>query len=432
MTAIFYPDLTATSDGGEFTLEARSPHNGTIRHRDGREPSVDEFAFKYRQHQGEFRYRLMDGERRVAWERWQTRGEDSPGELVVADDGWAVIRTHGFSPEVIAVAPDGRDVARVRVVWADGEHPEPAPDRRPPVYYWPLDHLACTTAGHYWSGHSWRAFFQHGGASFFHWRASWGQRLVLDLGGAVAFTDEREVPFELAASVVEAEREGVVNLLEGLSRRMDEVRALLSRRSGDEEQKPDPLLLQVRQASNALHLAGVHRLQECVPFLREWESIDLPSLSMGSTAMTGRWQLQTQLFRPIVHHALKLLGEEPRGFPTYNFCTYSDDRTADRFRMPERLADRRERAAQVSKEMSAEEVLHLLGSPDFIRRHSRQVGKLYEWPEDWEYDLRDGTTWTTLRLTWEERRREVRMTAVEWVAPYWLDGDDREAEYLRF
>src|SRR4051812_14499864 len=111
MTAIFYSDCEATSDGGRFTLEARSPHNGTIRHRDGRKPSEKEFGFKYREHQSEFRYRLLDHAPhrslgrlvgvtgpRVVWERWQPKREDSPHELIVSDDGWAVIRTHGFAP----------------------------------------------------------------------------------------------------------------------------------------------------------------------------------------------------------------------------------------------------------------------------------------------------------------------------------------------
>ncbi|HYT89620.1 MAG TPA: hypothetical protein VEL76_13015, partial [Gemmataceae bacterium] len=135
MTAIFYPDCQATSPTGKFTLEARSPHNGTIKHRDGRPPSEDEFGFTYRQHQSEFRYRLVENPPRpflarlfrkqggpVVWERWQSREEDSPHELVVSDDGWSVIRTHGFRPEVIAVAPTGVDVVRVRISGDGDEH----------------------------------------------------------------------------------------------------------------------------------------------------------------------------------------------------------------------------------------------------------------------------------------------------------------------
>lgn len=429
MTAIFYPDCTATSDDGRLTLEARSPHNGTIRHRNGRKPSSDEFGFKYRQHQSEFRYQLLDAGR-VVWERWQDRREDSPHEVVVSDDGWAVIRTHGFQPEVIAVAPDGRDAVRVRITGDGSEHRDPTPAGTPFVFDWAPAHLDFSTAGLYWAAHSWRGFLDCAGDPYFSWRPWWGQRLVLDLGRGVAFTDG-PLPDRLAAAVVESERAGVVGLLAGLSRRMDEVRALLSRRSGEEDEEPDPLLVQVRMATAALHLAGVHRLRACVPYLREWESIDLPSASTGSEAMPGRWWLQAQYFRPVVHHALKLLGEEPVGYATYHFCVFADDWTATRFPTPERVADRRTRACGLNTAMSAEDVLQLVGSPDFIRRDSRQVGKFYQWSEDWEYDLRGGEGWTTLRLTWEEHLRAGRMTAMEEVEPYWLDCNDREAEYLR-
>jgi hypothetical protein len=443
VTAIYYPDCEATSETGWFTLEARSPHNGTVCHRDGRKPSEHEFGFKYRQHQSEFRYRLLahvgqgtlgrlfgGAAPSVVWERWQGKREDSPHELVVADDGWAVIRTHGFAPEVIAVCPDGRDAVRVLITGPGSEHGEPDPPRAPPVFHWAPDHLSFSTAGLYWSAHSWRCFFHHSNEPYFAWRASWGQRLVLDLGRALAFTGEEHLPIGLGAAVIEAERRGVRTLLEGLSRQLDEVRAILSRQTGGEEDDRDPLWDPVRRASAALHLVGVHRLTVCVPFLREWEGFDVPSTAMGSSAMPGRWWLQTQHFRPIVHHALKVLGEEPQGFPTYRFIT-GEFASPERFPMPERLPDRRGRAARLNREMSAEEVLQLLGSPDHIRRRSRQVGQFYRWSEDWEYDFRDGMTWTTLRLTWEEEDRKGRLTAVAEVAPYWLDSDDREREYLR-
>jgi hypothetical protein len=444
MTAIFYPDCTVTSGSGRFTLEARSPHNGTIRHRDGREPSESEFGFKYREHQSEFRYRLLDTtprgtlgqllrgrEPRIVWERWQQEREDSPGELVVSEDGWSVIRTHGFRPEVIAVAPDGRDVVRVRATWADGEDTESAPNGPTPVDAWPLEHLSLSTAGHYWAEHSWRYFFHWREEPYFAWRTSWGQRLVIDLSRGVAFTAEQRLPEGLADGADSAEGEGVTALLGVLSGQMNEVRALLDRRGEDEERESSRLVQWVRQASAALHLVGVHRLSGCIPYLREWEPIDWPSMSTGSSAMPGRWWLQTQHLRPIVHHALKLLGEEPLGFPTYRFTAGGFD-APEVFPMPERLADRRQRVERLSFEMSAEEVLSLLGSPDFICRQFQRAGKPGPEAERWEYDFRTGASWTTLQLMWEERHRGEHLAAIDWVAPYWLEGTEREAEYLRF
>ena len=131
MTAIFFPDCEATSNSGRFRIEARSPHNGTILRRNGTKPK-DAFEFKYRQHQTEFRYRLLDDQLSdvgIAWERFQTGKEDSPHELVVSDDGWTIIRTHGFKPELIAVGLNGRDVLRVGLESEDGEETEKRPSR---------------------------------------------------------------------------------------------------------------------------------------------------------------------------------------------------------------------------------------------------------------------------------------------------------------
>ena len=119
MTTVYYPDRDARSPDGRFLLEGRSPHNGTIAHRDG-SSAEGEFGITYREHQSGFRYRLLDtsrrGSARVVWERWQDAPENSPHELHASDHGWSVIRTHGTRPKVIAVNPAGRDAVRVRVV----------------------------------------------------------------------------------------------------------------------------------------------------------------------------------------------------------------------------------------------------------------------------------------------------------------------------
>lgn len=167
MTAVNYPDREADSESGRFTIEARSPYNGTISLRDGHMPSEDDFAFKYRQHQSEFRYRLLDNapryahgwvskaaDSKVVWERFQKKQEDSPQELLVSDDGWSVIRTHGFTPEVIAVRLDGLDVLRVRLTRNDGENDGGDQSRRSARPVWPLARLLFTTAGQYWSANS--------------------------------------------------------------------------------------------------------------------------------------------------------------------------------------------------------------------------------------------------------------------------------------
>jgi hypothetical protein len=150
MTAVSYPDLVTTSENGRFCLKANSPHNETIERRDGTTPSEDEYSFKYGVHQREFRYRLLDDRDRILWERWQGVEEDSPGELLVSDQGWSILRTHGFNPEIIAVSPDGSGSIRVKIIREDSSTPIPIDSS-----VWRLRHLASSTVGDLWSWHSW-------------------------------------------------------------------------------------------------------------------------------------------------------------------------------------------------------------------------------------------------------------------------------------
>jgi hypothetical protein len=437
MTAIFYPDCTATSLNGKFTLEACSPDNGTINHRNGRPPSEDDFGFKYREHQDEFRYRLIDNTRTpllarlfgkgggsVVWERWQEIGEDSPHELVVSDDGWSILRTHGFRPEVIVVSPSGKDTLRVRI--ADRGVERYLSSTVVPISSWTPEHLIDSTAGLYWTEHSWRYFFQHQGSNYFVWRTSWGQLLLLDLQQpGLLMEPEPSTPLMLA--VIEGEKQGVCDLLSAFTGRMSEVRNWFQRRT-DEEAEQEGIDPRIRFLTSAFHLAGVHRLATMIPRLREWEEIDCPGMSMGSSAMVNGWWLEVQYFRPILHHALRLLGQEPLGLAAYHFR----DNDKQRYPMPERIPDRNSRASQVRQDMSAEDVLNLLGSPDHIRRRSRQEGTIYRWSEDWEYDFRAADKWTTFRITWEEERRKGQIIQIETVPAYWLHSDERESEILRF
>jgi hypothetical protein len=329
---------------------------------------------------------------------------------VVSDDGWSVLRTHGFRPEVVAVSPAGNDAVRVRI----SEHRSAV--SAAPVFSWSPRHLIFSTAGLYWAGDSWRYFLNHSGSPYFAWRTSWGERLVMDLGRAVLSEDP-----ELAPALDEEEKRGVTALLAELTPRMEEVRVLLFR-TGDEEVGSEPLAERVRQVRAALHLVGVHRLKDCAPFLREWEVMDCPGSSQGSEAMPDGWWREAQYFRPVVQHSLRLLGEEPVGFPAYNFTNFGDN-TRRRFPIPERVPDRGTLAAHLRRGMSAEEVLGRLGSPDHIQQRWHEARF---WTEDWEYDYRVAGRWVTMRLTW----KEGRLLSAEEVPPYWLESSERETEFF--
>jgi hypothetical protein len=442
MTAIFYPDLEVRSPNGELTFEARSPHNGTINHKDGRSPSDSEYGFKYRCHQDEFRYRLIDNtdpiqgstkQRHVLWERWQPRGEDSPHELIVSDDGWCIIRTHGFRPEIIAVSPDGTDVACVQLINEGNVTYRDTPLRRS----WILAHVAYSTAGLYWSSTSWPYFDRIHERPIFAWRTSWGQRLVIDLENGNLHSEEEQSTRPLATQLVEAEKQGVWRLLSDLSRIWQSVRDYM-KRPRVEDEPPQPKLAKVGYVKAALHLVGKHSLRECLPFLRQWEEIDLPGASMG-TVTKEKWWLEHQHFRPIVHHSIRLLNEEPKGFATYHFLNVDCPEASQpgsicdlpRIPIPERIGDRAARKSKLDPHMSVQEVLRLLGSPDHISRRSRKEGKYYKWYEGWEYDFRNSKGWTTLRIAWKENNGVGQIIGVNEKPAPWMNSDKREAEILR-
>lgn len=444
MTAIFYPDCEAVSPNGRYLLEARSPYNGSINHRDGSAPPEDDFSFRGSSHQNEFRYRLIDVTRSqlpsplvandggaVVWERWQEQGEESPHELVVSDEGWSILRTHGFGPEVIAVSREGNVVIRVGIGGPNDEPDEEAVGEQSlqrvnsPV--WHAVHRHITTAGIFWTRHSWRYFFSVSDVDYFAWRTSWGQRLVIDLTNATLLDDEQPGDSVLSVAMRESEIQAACALLLELASQHMEIQRLVNlRRENLDAEKENPLLEKVRYATFAIHLAGVHRVARCVPFLRCLEWIDCVSSWTGSHAMDHGWSVEAQSLRPILHHTLRLLGEEPQGYAT---CHFTKD--GERFPIPERIPARRERVVALNLSMPPAEVLRLLGAPDYIRGESHKVGKKnYRWTEDWEYDFRLDEQWVTLRITSEQVNRKGRIVRFEEVPSPWLHSDQREADIL--
>src|SRR5688572_10006396 len=106
MSDVYHPDRTACSPGGRYVLSARSPDNAPPHPKDG---VGAERNFRGEANQGGFLYRLRDlDEGRLLWQRAQ-QGENSPAEILVSDEGWSILRTHGFFPEVIAISPAGED-----------------------------------------------------------------------------------------------------------------------------------------------------------------------------------------------------------------------------------------------------------------------------------------------------------------------------------
>jgi hypothetical protein len=442
VTAIFYPDRLATSPDGRFTLDARSPHNGTIDYPDGTPAADDEFPFRYREHQRDFRYRLLESATgSVLWERWQYAREDSSHDLLVSDDGWSILRTHGFMPELIAVSPSGDDAMRVRLMGPDDSpsysETQPVAPGRPeaPSYRWHLRHLAHTTGGHFWADNWCPMFFHWRGNAWFSCRTYWRQRLIIGLrGGRVVPEDDRSAEAAAVNSACdEREKQWASRVLSDLASNVESVMAWVEwcrnhapkdEEEDDETQRSRALLAPAAAAAN---FAALHGMRDCVDALRRCERLEVRRWSTSSSAMPKGWWVEKQHLRPIVQHALRVLGEEPEGYPTYHFTSPLGE---TRFAVSERTPVTDERLSRVKRRMRATDVLELLGPPHFLRRQSHLSEKGYRWTEQWEYDRRSGGQWLTRRITWEERKRAGRIIGVEDVPPYWLDGEERVVSML--
>ncbi|MDY7226670.1 hypothetical protein [Hyalangium rubrum] len=316
MTDSYDQDCEATSPNGRFTLEARAQRTS--------------------------RYRLLDNlggagsSPSVVWERWQSEGEDGPHEVLVSDEGWSILRTHGYNPEVIAVSPAGHEVVRVLVgnqrPPEDGS-PEASNPHKARRYKWPVRTRGYLTGGRGWEWlNSWPYFFQMEGTALFVWRTSLGQRLILDLTHGALLPDDSPAQTALTLRMAEEEKRGAYRLLSNLTAQLYEVQEVLARRADVADERNHPLRVKLWRVPIAFQLVGQYRLQECLPLLRFWEA-----------ALGPEWSMEAQAFRPLIHHALRLLGAEPTGDAAYHFRHPQHERLP----VPEHVPHRRERAAEL-------------------------------------------------------------------------------------
>ncbi|WNG24100.1 hypothetical protein F0U62_08740 [Cystobacter fuscus] len=374
-------------------------------------------------HQDHFLYRLLEGER-VLWAREQGQDEDSPHELLVSDDGWSILRTQGYKPQVIAVSPDGHAELQVFLQGLPprGEARGEPGARRVRRYEWHVAPPFAFMGGFYWAIDSWPYFLQVDGTACFVWRTSWGPRLVLDLTHGTLLPEDSSARAAITRAMDEEEKRGALRLLRQLAARLYEVQEFLVSRASSVRENLSPFLVQLQHVRPAMKLVGIHRNQEALPVLRFWERIDSPGPSTGTTALPSGWWVEQQCYRPTLHHSLRLLGAEPLGHAAYHFRSGSEQ---PRFPVPEHVPHRRERAAQLHPGMSGEQVLEQVGAPDHIRHSPNRTGKEYDWTEEWEYDFRFAEQWVTLRLTWERGEQRGRIARRQEEPASWLHADKR-------
>lgn len=417
MSDVFFGDLHRRSHNGRYRLEVQSPMNGLIADRTGAFVTPPARAM-----QGDFRYTLIDDSTsRTVWERWQERNEGSPAECVVCDNGWVVVRTHSFSPQMFIFTPAGEVAVRVNirstrkyrgiVISADDET-------------WIDDRVIATSAGAYWAGNSWRYFFRHDDKPYFAWRPYWGRRLVFSLDGerGQRLSDEQANEPGLLATMIREEGDWASRRVTEAALHSVPLQVFLAE-TYQNRCKPQPIREHLAFLIPAIQLCGVHQRHECISSLLELESLSFirSTSTCRAIGMDKGWSLETELFRPVVHHALRRMGQVPRGLPPFRFpsrdgqCLPGLDTGDDRRTIPER----------VRPGITPIETLERIGSPDDYFEGAGKAGELY-----WDYDFHQEGAWFSHRLTWARFEDGNRLAAIETVPAPWLTNSDREFKYL--
>jgi hypothetical protein len=370
--------------------------------------------------QSNFRYMLIDeATNSTVWERWQQPNEGSPAECVVGDDGRVIVRTHSFFPHLLLLSPTGEIAVRVKlrsprpyrgiVIPADAET-------------WIDDRVISTSAGAYWADNSWRYFFRHDDKPYFAWRPYWGRRLVFSLDDGQRLSDDQANEPGLLATMIREEGEWASRSVNEAARHIDPLKAFLAD-TYPNRCKPQPVREHVTFLIPAIHLCGVHQRRECIPALLELESLSfIRSTSTCRAIGFGKgWSLEKELFRPIVHHALRRMGQAPRGLPPFHFPS----RDGRRLPNPDLAIDRRTIPECVRPGITPIETLERIGSPDDYFEQGGREGAIY-----WDYDFQQDGAWFSHRLTWTQAEDGNRLSAIETIPAGWLTCPDREFKHL--
>lgn len=402
MTFIGYPDITATSDNGEWRLAITG--------------SPGEYAFR---NQGDFVYRLYKSDRLI-WERRSSEWlEDFPHEAWVSDDGWVVVRIHEwFHAGLFVLSPEERvTLRRLHCGMLEEDEPGFLEDDAEEYAGW-------TSAGPFWSQSSIGYFIEHGGRPCWVIRTWWGRRVAIDLvGGKIldpSVLDDNQASSHERSLVQSALANGIAEL------------EAISAKSPDHGEDTASLEL-YRSIITATYHSGRLHLRDAIPYLRRLEK--LPLVSSSAIGPVTWAVLHTLRYRQAAKLSLLRLDQEPLWLSHYQLELHSVTPTnnmgtaGEMFRFPAQASERN--VDQLQPGRNQMELLLEMGAPDFI---DRQV---------WEYDFFSSNKAFTARVHWddshltglpyetykaERMHNPPRIDAVDVVEPVWKGISPRDRD----
>lgn len=341
----YYSDFKVVSENGRYEFAAVSPDNA-----DPKRPKP--FA-------SHFVYTLKDLKTgRVLWQRKQTAEYSSPQSAWVRDDGWCVVRAGSLE----FIDPQGTLLGRVGLLG----QPEVSKEEYE-------KYVRETTAGPMWGAFSLWYFVQAGERDCFVIRTWWGRRMICSVRQGAKLAEDAEI----RAACEAYERAYVLReLRKGIGNR--------KKWEGDECCCPEAAPVQT-----AAFLAGKLKVVEAVPLLLQLQNSPYSgSSSSGNCAYqplkNGIKADENRTFdlRQIVHLSLRRLSV----LPDASACTELGDYNTP-YRIPPLARPRAENVGNLGKKMRPEQVLALVGAPDFIDQGV------------WYYDM-DTSKPYTLLITW--------------------------------
>jgi hypothetical protein len=394
VTTVFYPDCKATSPNCAYTITAKSPFNGEVLDRVGNDPRRPE-DMQWPCHQRDFRYQLVDQDNNILWERWQPTGEESPAELLVSNDGIVVVRTHGCNPEIIVLFTDG-ELARIAILAErDTSHTSQLVDAQSCFV---VDVMHETTAGCYWTDHSWPYFTEVLGSPLFVWRTSTGQRIVIDLRTRKWLASNSKDVVDLTDSLDDVEANSACQILEELANQKPYLLKVFRERVPNSDFE-DKLALQLHRLSAAVLIVAKQKLRQAARFLIALEELDCTECYKSFDAIGIFTHVEVQTLRLIIQYTLRTLDVLPGGFSPYFVLRNKERRSpldVERIAMRKNQQELLRRASKLSFLARPRRVLARLGTPD----HIVGVSGMW-WNESWEYHCKIDEKWWTIRIHWK-------------------------------
>ena len=167
----------------------------------------------------------------------------------------------------------------------------------------------------------------------------------------------------------------------------------------------------------AAYVAGKLQMKEAIPILRQLEQSEWSGRSTSRGYSTSGkhdgvvdpFTYSTFTIRQVAQLSLRRLGEVPQQLPAMRFKMINENGDHE-FKPVPLKQSRHTRVSNLRIGMKAEQVLTLIGSPDFVSR------------ETWDYDI-DNADPYTLVVSWDGQQvKEITRKS----PPVWQDGETRD------